>query len=93
MEQITVILNLSCWPQRLGGNKKLTSAQKWKLKKQQQKGNGAGSTDDKMQDMLKLTELANKIVDSGNMDVYQETYEMINNKVSWSMKTPLSSTQ
>ena len=34
-----------------------------------------------MVDFLKLTELANKIIGTGNMDVYQETYEMINLKV------------
>lgn len=34
-----------------------------------------------MTDFLKLTELANKIIETGNMDVYQETYEMINLKV------------
>lgn len=34
-----------------------------------------------MKDFLRLTELANNIMETGNMDIYQETYEMINLKV------------
>lgn len=65
--------------QRLGGNKKMSSAQKWKLKKMGGQGSENGSQN--MTDFLKLTELANKIIETGNMDVYQETYEMIKLKV------------
>ncbi|KAA0190911.1 hypothetical protein HAZT_HAZT005305 [Hyalella azteca] len=65
---------------RLGGGKKLTSAQKWKLKKQQ-KQNSEPESSGNMEAMLQLTELVNKIVELGNMDVYQETYEMISVKV------------
>lgn len=36
-----------------------------------------------MKDFLRLTELANNIMETGNMDIYQETYEMINLKVSF----------
>lgn len=57
----------------------MSSAQKWKLKKTGSLGNENGSQN--MTDFLKLTELANKIIETGNMDVYQETYEMINLKV------------
>lgn len=57
----------------------MSSAQKWKLKKTGGLGNENGSQN--MTDFLKLTELANKIIETGNMDVYQETYEMINLKV------------
>ncbi|XP_045625660.2 CD2 antigen cytoplasmic tail-binding protein 2 homolog [Procambarus clarkii] len=64
---------------RLGGNKKISSSQRWKLKKT---GNlGSENGDNNMSDILKLTELANKIVTTGNMDVYQETFEMITLKV------------
>ncbi|MPC74310.1 CD2 antigen cytoplasmic tail-binding protein 2 [Portunus trituberculatus] len=66
-------------PQRLGGNKKISSAQKWKLKKTG--GDGSESGSQKMSSFLKLTELANKIIETGNMDIYQETYEMIKLKV------------
>lgn len=65
--------------QRLGGNKKISSAQKWKLKKTGGVGSENGSQN--MGDFLKLTELANKIIETGNMDIYQETYEMIKLKV------------
>lgn len=34
-----------------------------------------------MSDFLKLTELANKIIETGNMDIYQETFEMVKLKV------------
>ena len=34
-----------------------------------------------MKQMLQLTELANTIIESGNMNVYAETYEMIQEKV------------
>ncbi|KAK8736789.1 hypothetical protein OTU49_004646 [Cherax quadricarinatus] len=64
---------------RLGGNKKMSSAQRWKLKKTGNLGNENG--DNNMSDFLKLTELSNKIIETGNMDVYQETFEMINLKV------------
>lgn len=58
----------------------MSSAQKWKLKKTGSLENENGKQS--MTDFLKLTELANKIIGTGNMDVYQETYEMINLKVS-----------
>ena len=58
----------------------MSSAQKWKLKKMGSLGKE--SEDQNMADFLRLTELANKIMESGNMDIYQETYEMINFKVN-----------
>jgi len=71
---------------RFGGNKKISSAQRWKMKK---KGGGGGEdTSSEMSTMLQLTELANKIISGGNMDVYQETYEMINLKVQRSKAPP-----
>ncbi|CAL4068334.1 unnamed protein product, partial [Meganyctiphanes norvegica] len=71
---------------RYGGNKKISSAQRWKMKK---KGGGGGDdTSSEMSSMLQLTELANTIIGGGNMDVYQETYEMINLKVQRSSAPP-----
>lgn len=66
---------------RLGGNKnkKISSAQRWKLKKTGKLDNEGG--DNNMKDFLRLTELANNIMETGNMDIYQETYEMINLKL------------
>lgn len=71
---------------RLGGNKKMSSAQKWKLKKVGSIGKENG--DQNMADFLRLTELANKIIETGNMDIYQETYEMINFKVQKASAPP-----
>ena len=64
--------------QRLGGNKKISSAQRWKLKKLGQTEN----SNESMKQFLELTELANKIIETGNMDIYEETYEFINLKVN-----------
>ena len=59
---------------RLGGNKKVSSAQRWKNKKQVLSGEEKENRDK----MLRLTELADAILSrSGNMEVYEETYEKI----------------
>lgn len=64
---------------RLGGNKRLTTAERWKMKK-------AGLSTDNTESSSKvtrLTELANQILTAnGNMDVYQETCEQISHIVS-----------
>lgn len=67
---------------RLGGNKEISSSDRWKMKR-------AGictMTDEEKAEKLKfgrLTELADSILRfSGNMDIYQETYEYICNKIS-----------
>ncbi|KAH3876852.1 CD2 antigen cytoplasmic tail-binding protein 2 homolog [Dreissena polymorpha] len=64
---------------RLGGNKKTQSAsQKWKTKKQK---TGDTAEDLKAQEdrqkFLDLTELADKVLSSGNMEVYEMTHEKI----------------
>uniref|UniRef100_A0A182JJK7 Uncharacterized protein n=1 Tax=Anopheles atroparvus TaxID=41427 RepID=A0A182JJK7_ANOAO len=64
--------------QRLGkGTARLTTAQRWKLRK-------AGKSPDEASGMItKLTALSNDILtNSGNMDVYEETFEMIQKKVA-----------
>ncbi|RXG73377.1 CD2 antigen cytoplasmic tail-binding protein 2-like protein [Armadillidium vulgare] len=64
---------------RLSGNtKRLTSAERWKLKKQ---GKLPSENGGNMDEFLKLTELINKVILKGNMDIYQETYEMIRLKI------------
>ncbi|KAB7503781.1 CD2 antigen cytoplasmic tail-binding protein 2-like protein [Armadillidium nasatum] len=64
---------------RLSGNtKRLTSAERWKLKKQ---GKLPSENGGNMEEFLKLTELINKVILKGNMDIYQETYEMIKLKI------------
>ncbi|XP_053681254.1 CD2 antigen cytoplasmic tail-binding protein 2 homolog [Anopheles nili] len=64
--------------QRLGkGTAKLTTAQRWKMKKAGQ------SPDDASAKITKLTALSNDILtNTGNMDVYEETFEMIEKKVA-----------
>lgn len=64
---------------RLGGNKKTQSAsQKWKTKKQKI---GDTAEDLKAQEdrqkFLDLTELADKVLSSGNMEVYEMTHEKL----------------
>jgi len=63
---------------RLGGNKRLTTAERWKLKKA-----GLSTDEGSSSKVTRLTELANQILTAnGNMDVYQETYEQISQIVS-----------
>jgi len=67
---------------RLGGNTRLTTAERWKLKKAGLSTDGGSSSK-----VTRLTELANQILTAdGNMDVYQETYEQISNIISKSVK-------
>lgn len=59
---------------RLGGNNsKLSSVERLRLKK-------AGLLNAN-KDVTDLTELANKLLTTGNMNIYQETYENINNVI------------
>jgi len=63
---------------RLGGNKRLTTAERWKLQKA-----GLSTDEGSSSKVTRLTELANQILTAnGNMDVYQETYEQISQIVS-----------
>lgn len=67
---------------RLGGNKEVSSSDRWKMKKA-----GVSTLTDEEKDAKvkfgRLTELADSILRfSGNMDIYQETYEYICNKIS-----------
>jgi CD2 antigen cytoplasmic tail-binding protein 2 len=63
---------------RLGGNKRLSTAERWKMKKAGLSTEGGSS-----EKVTRLTEIANQILTTdGNMDVYQETYEHISNIVS-----------
>lgn len=60
------------------GKKKLTTAQRWKRKKESK----PQEEDPNSANITKLTELANELLTrTGNMDIYQETYEQIKKKV------------
>ncbi|KAL7294359.1 hypothetical protein TKK_0012367 [Trichogramma kaykai] len=66
---------------RLGkGKQKLTTAQRWKLKKDR---NAVKNEDENSVAITKLTELANELLTrTGNMDIYQETHEKIQKKIT-----------
>lgn len=65
---------------RLGGNKgKIqSSSQRWKAKKQKTPNDTGGPSEEDKQNFLKLTELADKVMSTGNMEVYEMTYEKVN---------------
>lgn len=64
---------------RLGGNKRLSTAERLKMKKA-----GLSVDSGSSSKVTRLTELANQILTAtGNMDVYQETYEHISQIVSF----------
>lgn len=65
---------------RLGGNKgKIqSSSQRWKAKKQKTPNDTGGPLEEDKQKFLKLTELADKVMSTGNMEVYEMTYEKVN---------------
>ena len=64
---------------RLGrGKKRLTTAERWKKKKEKKEV----EDDENSINITKLTELANELLTrTGNMDIYQESYEQIKKKV------------
>ncbi|XP_045502863.1 CD2 antigen cytoplasmic tail-binding protein 2 homolog isoform X1 [Colias croceus] len=62
--------------QRLGASSKISSAERWKRKKQ-------GIVDEGSKIVTRITELANQILTkTGNMDIYQETYEKISTSIN-----------
>lgn len=68
---------------RLGGNKTISASERWKRKKA---GLDSGVTEDQ-QKVTKLTELANTLLtETGNMDIYQESYEYISEMIRKSEK-------
>ncbi|XP_031844502.1 CD2 antigen cytoplasmic tail-binding protein 2 homolog holn1 [Nomia melanderi] len=69
---------------RLGkGKKRLTTAERWKRKKEKKEVEDDGNS----VEIIKLTELANELLTrTGNMDIYQESYEHIKKKVEKSEK-------
>ncbi|KAK0089916.1 hypothetical protein PV325_004668 [Microctonus aethiopoides] len=68
---------------RLGkGKKPISSAERWKRKKA-----GLSEIDENSEKIMKLTELANELLTrTGNMDIYQESYDLIKKKINLSGK-------
>lgn len=77
---------------RLGkGKKKLTTAERWKKKKECKVDN---EEDPNSVSIIKLTELANELLTrTGNMDIYQESYEEIRKKIERANKHAYPSKQ
>lgn len=62
------------------GKKKLTTAERWKKKKESK--TLTEEEDPNSVNITKLTELANELLTrTGNMNIYQESYEQIKKKV------------
>lgn len=60
------------------GKKRLTTAERWKRKQEKK----PVEDDQNSINITKLTELANELLTrTGNMDIYQESYEQIKTKV------------
>ncbi|XP_023720861.1 CD2 antigen cytoplasmic tail-binding protein 2 homolog isoform X2 [Cryptotermes secundus] len=64
---------------RLGGNKRISASERWRRKKAGQEDSKQGN----QQQVIELTELANRLLTkTGNMDIYQESYEHIASLIS-----------
>lgn len=62
-----------------GGNKLMTTAERWKRKKDPKL---AQEDEEKSKQITKLTELADHLLtQTGNMNIYEENYEQIKKKV------------
>lgn len=62
---------------RLGGGKRDSTINRWKKKKQEQAEPDSTNEAAPKEQLLRMTELADKLVSTGDMDVYQQTYERI----------------
>ncbi|XP_067015388.1 CD2 antigen cytoplasmic tail-binding protein 2 homolog isoform X2 [Anabrus simplex] len=63
---------------RLGGSKTMSASERWRRKK----AGLADTSEENRQQVTDLTELANTVLTkTGNMDIYQETYEQIDSLV------------
>ncbi|XP_064460389.1 CD2 antigen cytoplasmic tail-binding protein 2 homolog isoform X2 [Ornithodoros turicata] len=65
---------------RLGGGKRDSTINRWKKKKDEEpkSNNGVDDDGDKNKELLlKMTELADRIIATGDMDIYQQTFERL----------------
>lgn len=70
-----------------GGNKHISASERWRRRKAGQEDSGQGS----QQQVTELTELANRLLTkTGNMDIYQESYEHIASLVGTVRLRPVS---
>ena len=66
---------------RLGGGKSQTTSQRWKAKKSKPNGDTCSTSDEDKQNLLRLTELADKLLQDGQFEIYQDTFEKFNFKL------------
>ncbi|KAL1453827.1 hypothetical protein WDU94_010138 [Cyamophila willieti] len=68
---------------RLGGNKTMSASERWKKKKaERESGSTSEEPSDETINVNAMTELANNILThTGNMDIYQETFEQIESRI------------
>lgn len=60
---------------RLGGGKPVPSSQRWKQKKE---GTSTADSASNKEDLLKLTGFADRLLQKGNFEIYQYTFEKLN---------------
>lgn len=65
---------------RMGGGKTsyATASNKWKRKRYEEKSDDIENTKKEQEKLLNLTSLANKILLTGEMDIYEQLYERLN---------------
>lgn len=62
---------------RLGGRKRESTINRWKKKKQEQDEPDSTKEVVPKEQLLRMTELADRLVSAGDMDIYQQTYERL----------------
>ncbi|XP_077509804.1 CD2 antigen cytoplasmic tail-binding protein 2 homolog holn1 [Amblyomma americanum] len=62
---------------RLGGGKRESTINRWKKKKQEQDEPDSTKEVVPKEKLLRMTELADRLVSTGDMDIYQQTYERL----------------
>lgn len=62
---------------RLGGGKRDSTINRWKKKKQEDEPDSTEETVRNKEQLLRMTELADRVISTGDMDVYQQSFERL----------------
>lgn len=62
---------------RLGGGKRDSTINRWKKKKQEDEPDSTEESAKNKEQLLKMTELADRVISTGDMDVYQQSFERL----------------
>ncbi|EEC13150.1 conserved hypothetical protein [Ixodes scapularis] len=62
---------------RLGGGKRDSTINRWKKKKQEDEPDSTEETARNKEQLLRMTELADRVISTGDMDVYQQSFERL----------------